>query len=103
MSLVPLSVAEASLGTADATLEVEDPALSLLPQGMRDVLNNADPLNTDIVCGDPLVCTLSSLVGEDNKSKGEGAGARCLAIHTRFSWGSMWRCLDRGLKRRIFG
>ena len=75
------SVAETSMGTANAALEVVDLALSFLQLGMRDVKNNDNPVKTDIE-SDPLVGTLSSLVGEDNKPKVEEAGSRCLAIHT---------------------
>ena len=76
------SVAETSMGTANAALDVLDSELSLLQGDMRDVQNNDNPVKTDIESGDPLVGTLSSLVGEDNKPKVEEAGSRCLAIHT---------------------
>ena len=76
------SVAETSMGTANAALEVVDLALSFLQLGMRDVKNNDNPVKTDIESGDPLVGTLSSLVGEDNKPKVEEDGSRCLVIHT---------------------
>ena len=75
------SVAETSLGTADAALDVVDPVLSLLQQGMRDVQNNADQLKSDLESGDPLVDTLSSLVGEELKTKVEEARAKLSSIH----------------------
>jgi len=76
------SVAETSMGPANAALDVLDSELSLLQGDMRDVQNNDNPVKTDIESGDPLVGTLSSLVGEDNKPKVEEDGSRCLVIHT---------------------
>ena len=42
------SVAETSLETTDTALEVVDPVLSLLQQGMRDVQNKAEQLLADL-------------------------------------------------------
>jgi len=70
------------MGPANAALDVLDSELSLLQGDMRDVQNNDNPVKTDIESGDPLVGTLSSLVGEDNKPKVEEDGSRCLVIHT---------------------
>ena len=75
------SIAEVSLETADAALEVVDPVLSLLQGGMQDVQNNAEQLKADLESGDPLVDTLSALVGQDLKPKVEKARAKLISIH----------------------
>ena len=58
------SVAESSLGTADTALKVVDPVLFLLPPGMRDKQNHTEQLSADLENGDPLVDTLSMLIGK---------------------------------------